>query len=233
MLGRMLGKGGFGEVYALRDDPAKCIKITSKKSNCREWKNEFDTIQKIHAKIGAKATSMKMTRILEPITFQETDDICMMLMPRIYRPEGDDVEHTYQVFLGKASEDRIVKGRGHIIGVKQVLEFISQDDLEVAVRELGVLMALIHHVAKQNAYDVELLMGLEYNKKKIRFYIADFDMSKPITDFGEDTIEDIAWSIEAVPYFPLPGNPLFRYFEEGYRSVRNDQVVDDIFEQLS
>lgn len=46
---------------------------------------------------------------------------------------------------------------------------MDEKDLEIACFELGVMMSLIHHYGKNDAYDIELYLGKEANSKKCRF----------------------------------------------------------------
>ena len=97
-------------------------------------------------------------------------------------------------------------------------------------------MALLHFVAKNDANDVELYLGREYNTKKPRIYISDFDMSNNIIDYDDITIDKLCWCFQAMPYFPSrnSSDKLYELFKEGYKKIaNNDEVVEKIFDCYS
>ena len=41
-LGDEIGRGAFGIIYKLADDPKYCVKVSNKTSiGCRQWSNEY------------------------------------------------------------------------------------------------------------------------------------------------------------------------------------------------
>ena len=163
-----------------------------------------------------------------------------MVMPRIYRPGPlGDGGATLQAQCGWPSGRMIHKGRGEYIGVKEILEYISKDDFELACHELGVLMGLIHFHGRNDAYDIELFLGREYGGKKLRFYIADFDQTEDVKDDVGDkhVLARLTWSFDAVPYFPRESCDVttFKIFKEAYKNIAEGagiegDIVEDIFE---
>lgn len=247
LLGIELGRGGFGIIYTKKDDPSMCIKVSHKKKSqsnsnsssngCRQWSNEYKKIVTFMSLIEQSPLfpKFKHVKVLKPVEFKETSDLCYMVLPRVYRPEGrDEIKPTLQAQLGWPSGRMVHKGRGEFIGLKEVRElFSSEEELEQACYELGVMMGLIHFVGKNDAYDVELYIGKEARTKKCRFYLADFDLSEEVKDFNDETISRITWSLDAVPYFPTEDSSpkLFDRFKEGYTlAANNDEVVDTIFD---
>lgn len=243
-LGQEIGRGGFGTVYIKKDDPAFCVKVSNKRisgTSCRQWSNEFKKIKDILSKLEDNPVYKKLThvRVLNPSEFIETDDLCYMIMPRIFRPEGrDHIAPTIQPLLGNKDVSLINKGRGEFIGLKQIQSLISApQELGRIAKELGILMALIHHVAKNDALDVEVYLGKEAKSKKLKFYIADFDLSNVISDYTPESIHNMYWSLDAVSYFPTDRSDpvLFDAFKEGYMLVTSDESVNidsDIIEQI-
>ena len=236
LLGNEIGRGGFGIVYQKKDDPSKCIKLSNKKGgsiHCRQWSNEhkkiisfMDNIENYQDKY-----KFKFVKVLKSIDFIETSKECYMVLPRIYRPNRDE-GYTLQAQLGCDSCHMIHKGRGEFIGLKEIREYLPEDDIEIACHELGMMMALIHFVGKNDAYDIEVFLGKELYSKKCRFYIADFDLSEEIKQYDSETIERISWSLDAVPYFPNDSNKkLFELFKSGYSKIaQNPELVEKIFE---
>lgn len=242
-LGSELGRGAFGTVYAKRNDPTMCLKVSNKlkhqNSNaCRQWSNEYKTIKTFMNRMNKRKNSTSLVRIVEPTKFDESDSMCYMELPRIYRPDGKDGP-TLQAQLGVPSCQLIHKGRGEFIGLKEVRQFVKDEkDIERIAYELGLMIASIHFVGRNDAWDVEVFLGKEANTRKCRLYLADFDLSKEITEYDNATIERMVWSIEAVPYFPTRESSmkLFKLFKKGYFKVaaRQDRLKEAyaVFEAL-
>lgn len=243
-LGEELGRGGFGTVFAKKDDPRVCIKVSNKSTgaplaaaSCRQWSNEFKKMQTFMARVEQHPAfaKLQMVRVVKPIDFVETPRLCYMTMPRIYRPEGRHSSGlTLQAQMGEPSCRLVHKGRGEFIGLKEIRQYVSPSDLKVAARELGTAMALIHFVGRNDAYDLEVFLGKEANTKKCRFYLADFDLSEevPAGKLNPQVVERLTWSLDAIPYFPRPDTDqeLFDLFLDGYKSVAgNEAAVQSIF----
>jgi hypothetical protein len=172
-----------------------------------------------------------MARVLDPAKFIETPDECYMILPRIFRPEGKtDQMPTLQAYLDEPSANYIYPGRGEFIGLEQVRQYVSDQDLKRGVFELGLLLGLIHFVGRNDAYDLEVYLGKEYTTKKARFYISDFDQSEKIDNFNDDEIERMQWSIIALPYFPTNHSlELYQLFRQGYYLIVPAQIADKVF----
>ncbi len=240
-LGTEIGRGGFGTVYAHRRDNSLCIKVSHKENksvnSCRQWSNEFRKIRQIVSSISDLPLykALKMVCLLTPTEFIETSNSCFMVMPRIYRPDHDFTKPTIQAQCGWPSSRIVHKGRGEYIGVKEILEFVSEKDFARACYELGVLMGLIHFKAQNDAYDVEVFLGKESHTRKPRFYIADFDQSSKISSYyDKQSLERMTWSFDAVPYFPRNScDPtMFDLFKQGYLKASNNsiEIVEKILE---
>lgn len=254
-LGNEIGRGGFGTVYVKSDDPGLCIKVSHKNkginasSACRQWSDEFKKITTMMKNIRASKNvnlvsldKFQHVKIIEPVSFIGTDDACYMVLPRIYRPEGRDVfKPTLQAQFGAATCNAIFKGRGEFIGLKELKQYLpglpeateKKALLHSIAHELGLMMGMIHFVGKNDGNDIELFMGKEAKSKKVRFYIADFDLSNNIDAYDTETIERMRWSMDAVPYFPRADvdEKMFTVFKAAYASVaNNNELVERIFE---
>lgn len=237
LLGEEIGRGGFGTVYELQDDRSKAVKVSNKNSgtNCRKWSDEFSKINDICMN---KMPKLKHVAILQPDEFrEEKDGLCYMILPRIFRYDCNlktkssvspspscRNKPTIHPLLGQQDGKMLFKGRGEFIGLKEVCEILGpRCEITDVCYELGVMMASIHFIGKNDAYDIEVFLGRKYREKNLRFYIADFDLSEKVTedDISEDTIERLKWSIEAVPYFPneFVDIKYFEQFKKGYYSV--------------
>lgn len=246
LLGSEIGRGGFGTVFVKSDNPSLCIKVSNKgmnnNSTCRQWSDEFkkitDMMKNIHMASKSSPSknsinNLKHVRIIEPTDFIKTDGACYMVSPRIYRPEGRSLlKPTLQAQFGAASCNTMFKGRGEFIGVQQIKKYVNADTMPAIAHELGLVMGMIHFRGKNDGYDIEVFMGKEANSKKVRFYIADFDLSNPITSYDDATIQRMRWSMDAVPYFPRPDldAKMFAAFKNAYAFIaQNDVLVEKIF----
>ena len=66
------------------------------------------------------------------------------------------------------------------------------------------MMGLIHYVGRCNAFDIEVYLETEHHTRKIRFYIADFDMTTTIKTYDAKEIQEMYSSINDASYFPRP-----------------------------
>jgi hypothetical protein len=173
-----------------------------------------------------------MVKVIDPKRFVETSDVCYMVVPRVYRPEGTKhLGKTIQAFMGETSANYIDPGRGEFIGLEQIREYIPEPDLKRACFELGLLLGLIHFIGRNDAYDLEIYIGKERGAKKTRFYLADFDQSENIDNFDSNEIERMQWAIIALPYFPDQSTELelYRLFRRGYSMIVPQEIADKVF----
>ena len=244
LLGDKLGGGLFGHVYADKTDPSLCIKMSNKQNDinyCRQWSNEYKKIKELTEKIGENVLKkLKFVRIIKPTEFVESPSLCYMKMIRIVRTYYEnDLERqksssiTIQPQLGYKNLSIVHKTRGQYIGLRQIQTIFTQDELETACYELGILLGLIHYIGKNNALDTELFLGREYRSNKVKFYIADFDATSQFTNFDIKTIKELGASIGDIPYYPRSSvnKKLYKNFYEGYCSIVPIHLAELIFEE--
>lgn len=236
ILGEEIGRGGYGTVYELEDDKSKVVKVSNKNSgqNCRKWSDEY---AKINSILSNKLPKLHHVEILQPDRFFEEDGLCYMILPRVFRHDCKSKTEnskgsysksclnkpTIHPLLGQEKGIMIFKGRGEFIGLEEVLKILGpRYDLQYICYELGIMIASIHFIGKNDAYDIEVFLGKKYKHKKLCFYVADFDLSEPLPDvIDDDVIDRLKWSIEAVPYFPneFVNGVYYDQFMKGYKSV--------------
>lgn len=240
IFGREIGRGAHGIVYAIKGNDKQVIKVSDKTNTCRQWSNEYQKINNFMSRIDhlPTFTKFKFVGVVRPTDFVSVDDgtQCFMSMSYIWRPDNKKELPTQQVYLGLPTFNTTFKGRGHFIGLKEVKEIFGGNNYElgIAIYELGQLLSLIHHIGKNDAYDVELFIGKSGGEGSInKFWLADFDLSQEYDTLNKDVIERLTWSMDAVPYFPTDESDpeLLKTFIRGYASIipNNPQLVKEIF----
>lgn len=238
-LGEQIGKGGFGTVYLLEDYYDLCVKISNKNYSCRKWSDEYKKLQDISFVLLNQSNynpSLLKAEILKPVKYiEDRSGTCYMIMPYISRPDGiknidDDRYNTVQPMFGEKDMDIIYHGRGQFIGLEQIYKIVP--NVNRLCYDIGYVMGLIHFVAKNDAYDIELFLGKSY-EKDLKVYIADFDLTESIQSYDE-SMERIVWSLQAVPYFPVDvESDLYTEFFNGYRkAAKEGDIPDKIVEQI-
>ena len=246
LLGKELGRGGFGIVYEKKDDPSIAIKVSDKTviNSCRTWSNEYSKIKDIIVKIQDHKSYKRLERVqlLDPLKFSETSSVCYMLIPRVYRPKekrskslksSDEPYYTVHALFGESSLQKKYLGRGEFIGLREIEEYVAMEDIHRMVEELGVLLALIHYVAKNDACDIEVFLGRDATSKKLKLFIGDFDKVSNIEAFTPHTIDNLVWCMEAVEYFPKKevNEELYMLFKKGYLSItgKDNEYANQLF----
>jgi hypothetical protein len=233
-IGKELGRGGFGIVYEKKDNPSIAIKVSDKTiiNSCRTWSNEYNKIKEIiqHIENHKSYKKLEKVQLLDPLKFSETSSVCYMLLPRVYRPQekrskssksSDIPYYTVHALFGETSLQKKYLGRGEFIGLREIAGYVSKEDIKKMVEELGIMLALIHYIAKNDACDIEVFLGRDATSKKLKLFIGDFDKVSNIETFTQHTIDNLVWCMEAVEYFPKKevDEELYTLFKEGYLSI--------------
>jgi len=228
----VLGKGGHGEIRADGADKDTVIKLSTQADRqCAYYKKEFDSQLGIYKAFVAFDNPVGMKQratILEPIEYGEGKDFCFYKMERL-KPFPKE-QFLYQLYLGNESHDKVISGRGHYIGIKQVQEKLNDPTgkkLDQLIYDFGWLMGVIQLAAKFDALDFELVLSKVDDKTGYKIVIIDFDQMSSIADyfkgFDEKNIKPLVEKTEWVwinePYVPMPSGKYFKFFEDGYLGV--------------
>jgi hypothetical protein len=243
-LGEEIGHGAYGHVHIHKKDESLCIKMSNKQNDinhCRQWSNEYKKIKNILEVLDGNKDYQKLdlVRLIKPVHFVESDTLCYMTMNRIFRAkkinnEEDTGKNMIHPLLGHKNINYTHGGKGLMLGLKHIKnEYYgdNSEELERACYELGVMMGLLHYSCKCNAFDIEVFFGREYGTRKNRFYIGDFDLTSPVTDYHQKEIQEMYCSINDISYFPRPSvdKNLYHLFYNGYSSIVPKNIVEKVF----
>lgn len=228
----VLGKGGHGEIRADGADKNTVIKLSTQADRqCSEYKKEFDAQSAIYKTFDSFDNPVGLKQratILKPIEYEQHKDFCFYKMERL-KPFPNE-QLLYQLYLGKEDHDKVIAGRGHYIGIKQLQEKLNDPTgkkLDQLIYDFGWLMGIIQLAAKFDALDFELVLSKVDDKAGYKMAIIDFDQMSSIADyfkgFDEKNIKPLVEKTEWVwmnePYVPMPSGNYFKFFENGYLSV--------------
>jgi len=221
--GYILGRGGFGVVYANDAvDPDVAVKHSGQTATtCREWSSEYKKYVAMARRLeGRGVTTLSHARALAIQGYVEDTHSggCYMFMERIKRPPEDVLARagiavtpesahlTFQLQLGSVSVDMPTKSRGHFIGVEQVeriLAAMGVADPAAYVAQLveaeGELLSAIHFVGLNDAYDIELLLHFDAADPSmpIKAVFADFDQTADMFENSGRRAFDLSWALYA------------------------------------
>jgi hypothetical protein len=202
--------------------PKVAFKVSSNKKICRSWGKEYKVLNEINENLEQSSIEEPpLVRINQSLGYKFLEDgRCVIAFPRIYSP--GNTGYVIQAYLGQPTINMLLKGKGLLLGLKELAERFQLDLSEYAY-QLGKGMGILHYIAKNDGYDIEVLLGHTYNEPSpLKLYIIDFDLSSMIREYNKETVERMIWGLEAVPHFPTPENPeLFQAFTEGYMEIAN------------
>jgi hypothetical protein len=224
-----IGKGGTGTVYLDPSQPTYVFKVSDKDATCRQFDSEY----KVYNQMNKHTINTELVKVLRMNGYKMTreNNGCVLELSRVINPIDHDLNYTIQVELGEDSFEYKHPMRGYILGKKQLVEknILLEDMLESYSEQLGVVMARIHYIVKNDAWDIEVYAGKEKGFENTILYIGDFDRSRMIEDYTPDVIERMVWSLAAVPYFPNQRQPkLLEAFRSGYMKIATSVGKQDV-----
>lgn len=205
-----IGRGGAGVVFLDKQYPTSVFKFSQKSETCRIWGKEA-SIYKI---LNTFDMDTKLCNILKMKDYVFDDATCAMELTRAYNPKGDDTHYTIHPQFQYPELDYFNKSRGHFLGINNLVKegIFTNENISEYIKDLGKIMARLHYKAKNDGYDIELFIS-KPKGRKTKIFIGDFDLSqfyKETPDIGR-----LAWSLGAVPYFPMEGE-LYDVFSKHY-----------------
>ncbi len=220
-----IGFGGSGIVYFDPSQPTSVFKTTSQKETCSTWKKE----SKIYEKFNEYDIDNRFCKLLKMKEYKIVDDKCYMELTRAVNPENERADYTIHPFFGVDSLDNTHKGRGHFLGIKELIKknYFTQENIEDYVEHLAIIMAKLHYLVQNDGYDLELFLSREGDN--IVIYLADFDLSQFMTKYNNEDINRMEWSLSAVPYFPTRDqSELYEIFTTNYLKEAKIHNKEDI-----
>jgi hypothetical protein len=222
-----LGRGGAGIVYLDKSQPNLVFKVSKSNDTCRIWGKEA----KIYNTLNSFNIDTNLCKILKMTDFIQDDEYCCLELHRAFNPLGNDVYYTIHPHFQYKELDYATKGRGRFLGIQNLknLGIFNDDNIIDYIIDLSILLARLHYKVKNDGYDLELFLSKENDK--IIIYIADFDLSEFYTIINNTIIERLAWSLEAVPYFPIEGE-LYEIFSKNYINEAEKYDMKHIAEEV-
>lgn len=235
----IIGSGGNGTIYINASIPNFVIKKSNKSTICRDWVNEKTLIDNFNNKLycfNYDSTYVEFSKVHDSL-FSNTE--CYIVLQRVYHPSAttqNNNDKTIQVQLGSDDIDYSDDKRGHFLGIKQLLDFVSRDKLIILTYQLGKAISSLHYVGKNDGYDVEVFLGKpSLEETELKFFIMDFDLSHDIVDYNDSTIYNMYWCLQAVPYFPvkdLTDIDFYTEFKKGYFEIATLNGMTEIAEKV-
>ena len=221
-----IGRGGFGTVVIDEPQSKSVYKISNKLNTCREWHYESNIYKKLN-KFDIDTNLCKLVKMKDSYFDNNT---CAMELTRAYNPFGINETYTIQPHFQYETLTYKNKLRGLFLGINELVEhnIFTHENIPIYIADLGVLMARLHYKIKNDGYDIELFISKRENEPT-KIYIGDFDLSQFYEDVPD--IERLAWSFEAVAYFPIEGK-LYDIFSNNYieeaKKYNMESVANDV-----
>lgn len=216
----ILGKGAAGFVIFHPEYPSYVFKISYDKNVCREWKKElnaYNLMKENELKNNVKI-NIKYVKLLTLYDYYVSpSNRCIFQFNRVYLPNE---KHTIRPYFGEQSIEKIFVGRGKFLGKQQLIKYLGEN-INVYVYELGMFLAKLHFIYKNDGFDIELFLGKNKYTNEYIIYVGDFDLTNMIENYSLNTIRRIVDGMDAEPQYPSKSDPCYIYFEKGYIDVAN------------
>jgi hypothetical protein len=227
---KKIGEGASGIVYFDKKFPNYVFKISKKKKTCSDFGKEYN-IYKILNNFNIDQPLFKLLKLYD---FKQTNEKCIMELSRSVNPLNSNLNYTIHPLFGENNTDFFIEGRGRFLGLNQLIDLniINEKNIEEYISQLAILISNLHFQVKNDGYDLELFISSDNsnsnrknNNRNIIIFLGDFDLTEFITEFNDNTIKRLIWSLNAVPYFPTPfQHNLYKIFSNNY--IKNAKKYD-------
>jgi len=210
-----IGKGAAGVVYLDKKQPNTVFKISYKDKVCRMWDREY----KIYQKLNTFDIDEPNCKLVKMIQYKNDNIKCAMELTRSFNPLSETQNYAIHPQFGEEDFEGFTEGRGLFIGINQLIKnkIFTENNIKKYVKELALVISRLHYKIKNDGYDLELFISREPENSNIIIYVSDFDLTEFITEYNDEVIARLEWSLSAVPYFPTPDQPkLFKIFKTNY-----------------
>lgn len=210
-----IGRGAAGVVYILPQLlPNYAFKISTDMGTCRKWQKEYQITLDIQKAVNIEVEYVRFAKIK---SYKSNESECVMQMQRVIHP--DDKNHMIHTMFSDLNKDFYTEKRGTSLGYNQLLKYLSPEKIKSIFKDLGRFMAYMHLVAKFDGKDIELLLGRTTTDPELRIYIVDFDQVNPVTDYSDESIDNISVCMGDIQYFPNTDVPDYQVFHDAYLSA--------------
>ena len=224
-----IGRGGFGKILVLDNDPSLVQKVNTSDVFCKDLKNEYELQLSAHealVELRKKVLMSSFVEIPHPFDWKPFNGgkKCSYLMERIFPPIVGEkyLWHVYWSHEDPHYDKTIAEAgsyiRGRYLGREKLLSLLPQLSIPVLLRSMGLLIATVQFGSMQTGVDVELVLGRRGDPEgPLMLWLIDFDKSQETKYLKEnDKIEQWMWTLDAEPYWPISTDPGYEYFRESY-----------------
>lgn len=209
-----LGRGGQGIILANDKYPQYVVKESNVAGRCGTWNLEYRTLKDINSKFEAICPEVAIIKAYE---FFVEGEKCYIMLDRIYRPDNT-LGPAIQTYFGSPDVTLLNKSRGLYLGLKQLAQYLSEQEIINIIDCLGKTISYFHYGLKYDGTDLEYILGHTYGEHQNRIYILDFDLVRPIDRYDNNTINTLHWSLDSESYYPKPDSEHYDIFKNAYWS---------------
>jgi hypothetical protein len=219
-----IANGAYGAVYYHRDPvfAGYVLKQSIKENTCREWNVEYQKLTAVRQRLQQHLPGMLLDEYVSIVFHEEywmnktaQRNSCNTLMRRVYNhvlPESALPIHAKFQIESLNHKDA---SRGFDVGSKQLKDKLGV--MPYHVHHLGRLIAAIHFVGMNDAWDTEVLVGKTKDAVVWKLFVIDFDLTNELNDQMKpgDIVSRLGQSLTQ-SYYPKPGMRWYDEFKGGY-----------------
>lgn len=223
---KILGGGGFGDVYGSTLDKSSVVKAVRKKKVCVDTEKEFSIHEKIHKNVVK--VNDDFLNVPEPRGFcylESNKYECIYEMERVFsvRKDGMMLQLTFNSDSATLNNvDRVVgryygrdigidnPPRGFYRSLRKFLNLYGSDPTENVTFAMGKMNAIITIISGYDGRDVEYVLTKTTGngKYKVQLTVIDFGLCQPLTGTAIRVAQKINDINEIDIYFPSVSDDL-------------------------